>query len=154
MKRILILCFLFIASNTIFAQETATKKKTTTAKTELSAAEKEAKQKICPFLKENCKGSMCLSWKKVGKLEWQKILRIKAEFRLSRNEKTILEEIEEIIEYEVNKLSQTKIELEEVFRWLERTNTRFKTVIEKLEPGMNDKELEVQEGYCILLKGQ
>ena len=45
MKRILILCFLFIASNTIFAQETATKKKTTTAKTELSAAEKEAKQK-------------------------------------------------------------------------------------------------------------
>ena len=22
--------------------------------------EKEAKQKICPFLKENCKGSMCV----------------------------------------------------------------------------------------------
>ena len=34
--------------------------------------EREAKQKVCPFLKENCKGSTCLSWKKVGKLEWQK----------------------------------------------------------------------------------
>ena len=61
-------------------------------------------------------------------------------------------EIEKIIEYEVNKLSQTKIEYEEVFRWLERTNTRFETVIEKLEPEMSDKELEAQEGYCILLK--
>ena len=120
----------------------------------INIQEREAKQKICPFLKENCKGSTCLSWKKVGKLEWQKILRIKAEFRLSRNEKTILEEIEEIIEYELNKLSQTKIELEEVFRWLENTNTRFKAVIEKLESEMTDKELEVQEGYCILLKGQ
>ena len=118
----------------------------------INIQEREAKQKLCPFLRENCKGSMCLSWKKVGKLEWQKILRIKAEFRLSRNEKTILEEIEEIIEYEVNKLSKTKIELEEVFRWLERTNTRFETVIAKLEPEMSDKELEVQEGYCILLK--
>ena len=118
----------------------------------INIQERETKQKLCPFLRENCKGSMCLSWKKVGKLEWQKILRIKAEFRLSRNEKTILEEIEEIIEYEVNKLSQTKIELEEVFRWLERTNTRFETVIAKLEPEMSDKELEVQEGYCILLK--
>ena len=118
----------------------------------INIQEREAKQKLCPFLKENCKGSMCLSWKKVGKLEWQKILRIKAEFRLSRNEKTILEEIEEIIEYELNKLSQTKIELEEVFRWLENTNTRFKAVIEKLEPEMSDKELEAQEGYCILLK--
>ena len=118
----------------------------------INIQEREAKQKVCPFLKENCKGSMCLSWKKVGKLEWQKILRIKAEFRLSRNEKTILEEIEEIIEYELNKLSQTKIELEEVFRWLENTNTRFKAVIEKLEPEMSDKELEAQEGYCILLK--
>ena len=118
----------------------------------INIQEREAKQKVCPFLRENCKGSMCLSWKKVGKLEWQKILRIKAEFRLSRNEKTILEEIEEIIEYELNKLSQTKIELEEVFRWLENTNTRFKAVIEKLEPEMCDKELEAQEGYCILLK--
>ena len=118
----------------------------------INIQEREAKQKVCPFLKENCKGSMCLSWKKVGKLEWQKILRIKAEFRLSRNEKTILEEIEEIIEYELNKLSQTKIELEEVFRWLENTSTRFKAVIEKLEPEMTDKELEAQEGYCILLK--
>ena len=118
----------------------------------INIQEREAKQKICPFLKENCKGSTCLSWKKVGKLEWQKILRIKAEFRLSRNEKTILKEIEKIIEYEINKLNQTKIEYEEVFRWLERTNTRFKTVIEKLEPEMSDKELEVQEGYCILLK--
>ena len=118
----------------------------------INMKEREAKQKICPFLRENCKGSMCLSWKKVGKLEWQKILRIKAEFRLSRNEKTILEEIEEIIEYELNKLSQTKIELEEVFRWLENTSTRFKAVIEKLEPEMSDKELEAQEGYCILLK--
>ena len=97
---------------------------------------------------------MCLSWKKVGKLKWQEILKIKAEFRLSRNEKTILKEIEKIIEYEVNKLNQTKIEYEEVFRWLERTNTRFETVIAKLEPEMSDKELEVQEGYCILLKGQ
>ena len=118
----------------------------------INIQEREAKQKVCPFLKENCKGSMCLSWKKVGKLEWQKILRIKAEFRLSRNEKTIFKEIEKIIEYEINKLSQTKIELEEVFRWLERINTRFKTVVEKLEPEMNDKELEAQEGYCILLK--
>ena len=118
----------------------------------INIQEREAKQKVCPFLRENCKGSMCLSWKKVGKLEWQKILRIKAEFRLSRNEKTILEEIEEIIEYELNKLSQTKIELEEVFRWLESTSTGFKIVIEKLEPKMSDKELEVQEGYCILLK--
>ena len=118
----------------------------------INIQEREAKQKVCPFLKENCKGSMCLSWKKVGKLEWQKILRIKAEFRLSRNEKTILKEIEKIIEYEINKLSQTKIEYEEVFRWLERTNTRFETVIAKLEPEMSDKELEVQEGYCILLK--
>ena len=118
----------------------------------INIQEREAKQKVCPFLRENCKGSMCLSWKKVGKLEWQKILRIKAEFRLSRNEKTILEEIEEIIEYELNKLSQTKIELEELFRWLENTNTRFKAVIEKLEPEMGDKELEAQEGYCILLK--
>ena len=56
----------------------------------INIQEREAKQKVCPFLRENCKGSMCLSWKKVGKLEWQKILRIKAEFRLSRNEKTIL----------------------------------------------------------------
>ena len=118
----------------------------------INIQEREAKQKLCPFLKENCKGSMCLSWKKVGKLKWQEILRIKAEFRLSRNEKTILKEIEKIIEYEVNKLSQTKIELEEVFRWLENTNTRFKAVIEKLEPEMSDKELEAQEGYCILLK--
>ena len=118
----------------------------------INIQEREAKQKVCPFLRENCKGSMCLSWKKVGKLEWQKILRIKAEFRISQNEKTILEEIEEIIEYELNKLSQTKIELEEVFRWLENTNTRFKAVIAKLEPEMSDKELEVQEGYCILLK--
>ena len=118
----------------------------------INIQEREAKQKVCPFLKENCKGSKCLSWKKVGKLEWQKILRIKAEFRLSRNEKTILKEIEEIIEYEVNKLSQRKIELEEVFRWLESTSTGFKTVIEKLEPEMSDKELEAQEGYCILLK--
>ena len=118
----------------------------------INIQEREAKQKVCPFLKENCKGSMCISWKKVGKLEWQKNLRIKAEFRLSRNEKTILKEIEKIIEYEVNKLSQTKIEYEEVFRWLERTNTRFETVIAKLEPEMSDKELEVQEGYCILLK--
>ena len=118
----------------------------------INIQEREAKQKVCPFLKENCKGSMCLSWKKVGKLEWQKILRIKAEFRLSRNEKTILKEIEKIIEYEINKLNQTKIEYEEVFRWLERTNTRFETVIAKLEPEMSDKELEVQEGYCILLK--
>ena len=118
----------------------------------INIQEREAKQKICPFLRENCKGSMCLSWKKVGKLEWQKILRIKAEFRLSRNEKTILKEIEKIIEYEINKLSQTKIEYEEVFRWLERTNTRFETVIAKLEPEMSDKELEAQEGYCILLK--
>ena len=120
----------------------------------INIQEREAKQKVCQFLRENCKGSMCLSWKKVGKLEWQKILRIKAEFRLSRNEKTIFKEIEKIIEYEVNKLNQTKIEYEEVFRWLERTNTRFKTVIEKLEPKMSDKELEAQEGYCILLKGQ
>ena len=118
----------------------------------INIQEREAKQKICPFLRENCKGSTCLSWKKVGKLEWQKILRIKAEFRLSRDEKTILKEIEKIIEYEVNKLNQTKIEYEEIFRWLERTSTRFKTVIEKLEPEMSDKELEVQEGYCILLK--
>ena len=119
----------------------------------INIQEREAKQKVCPFLKENCKGSMCLSWKKVGKLEWQKILRIKAEFRLSRNEKTIFKEIEKIIEYEVGKLSQTKIEYyEEVLRWLERTNTIFKTVIEKLEPEMREKELEVQEGYCILLK--
>ena len=118
----------------------------------INIQEREAKQKVCPFLRENCKGSMCLSWKKVGKLEWKKILRIKAEFRLSRNEKTIFKEIEKIIEYEINKLSQTKIEYEEVFRWLERTNTRFETVIAKLEPEMSDKELEVQEGYCILLK--
>ena len=118
----------------------------------INIQEREAKQKLCPFLKENCKGSMCLSWKKVGKLEWQKILRIKAEFRLSRNEKTILEEIEEIIEYEINKLNQTKIYEEEVLKWLERTNTRFETVIAKLEPEMSDKELEAQEGYCILLK--
>ena len=118
----------------------------------INIQEREAKQKVCPFLRENCKGSTCLSWKKVGKLEWQKIIRIKAEFRLSRNEKTILKEIEKIIEYEINKLSQTKIEYEEVFRWLERTNTRFETVIAKLEPEMSDKELEVQEGYCILLK--
>ena len=118
----------------------------------INIQEREAKQKVCPFLKENCKGSMCLSWKKVDKLKWQEILKIKAEFRLSRNEKTILEEIEEIIEYEVNKLSQTKIEYKEVLRWLERTNTRFETVIAKLEPEMSDKELEVQEGYCILLK--
>ena len=55
----------------------------------INIQEREAKQKVCPFLRENCKGSMCLSWKKVGKLEWQKILRIKAEFRLSKNEKTI-----------------------------------------------------------------
>ena len=118
----------------------------------INIQEREAKQKVCTFLRENCKGSMCLSWKLVGKLEWQKILRIKAEFRLSRNEKTIFKEIEKIIEYEVNKLNQTKIELEEVFRWLERTNTRFEKVIAKLEPEMSDKELEVQEGYCILLK--
>ena len=118
----------------------------------INIQEREAKQKVCPFLKENCKGSMCLSWKKVGKLKWQEILRIKAEFRLSQNEKTIFKEIEKIIEYEINKLSKTKIEYEEVFRWLERTNTRFETVIAKLEPEMNDKELEVQEGYCILLK--
>ena len=118
----------------------------------INIQEREAKQKKCPFLRENCKGSMCLSWKKVGKLKWQEILKIKAEFRLSRNEKTILEEIEEIIEYEVNKLSQTKIEYKEVLRWLERTNTRFQTVIAKLEPEMSDKELEAQEGYCILLK--
>ena len=118
----------------------------------INIQEREAKQKLCPFLKENCKGSMCLSWKKVGKLKWQEILRIKAEFRLSQNEKTIFKEIEKIIEYEINKLSKTKIEYEEVFRWLERTNTRFETVIAKLEPEMSDKELEVQEGYCILLK--
>ena len=118
----------------------------------INIQEREAKQKVCPFLKENCKGSMCLSWKKVGKLKWQEILRIKAEFRLSQNEKTIFKEIEKIIEYEINKLSKTKIEYEEVFRWLERTNTRFETVIAKLEPEMSDKELEVQEGYCILLK--
>ena len=120
----------------------------------INIQERKAKQKICPFLKENCKGSMCLSWKKVGKLEWQKILRIKAEFRLSRNEKTIFKEIEKIIEYEVNKPSQTKIEYEKIFRWLEKTSTSFKTVIEKLEPEMSDKELEAQKGYCILLKGQ
>ena len=118
----------------------------------INIQEREAKQKVCPFLKENCKGSMCLSWKKVDKLKWQEILRIKAEFRLSQNEKTIFKEIEKIIEYEINKLSKTKIEYEEVFRWLERTNTRFETVIAKLEPEMSDKELEVQEGYCILLK--
>ena len=118
----------------------------------INIQEREAKQKVCPFLKENCKGSMCLSWKKVGKLKWQEILKIKAEFRLSRNEKTILKEIEKIIEYEVNKLNQTKIEYKEVFRWLESTSTGFKTVIEKLEPEMCDKELEFQEGYCILLK--
>ena len=118
----------------------------------INIQEREAKQKVCPFLKENCKGSMCLSWKKVGKLKWQEILRIKAEFRLSQNDKTIFKEIEKIIEYEINKLSKTKIEYEEVFRWLERTNTRFETVIAKLEPEMSNKELEVQEGYCILLK--
>ena len=35
----------------------------------INIQEREAKQKVCPFLRENCKGSMCLSWKKVGKLE-------------------------------------------------------------------------------------
>ena len=120
----------------------------------INIQEREAKKKVCPFLRENCKGSMCLSWKKVGKLKWQEILRIKAEFRRSKNEKTINKEIEKIIEYEVNKLNQTKIEYKEVLRWLESTSIVFKTVIAKLEPEMNDKELEVQEGYCILLKGQ
>ena len=63
----------------------------------INIQEREAKQKVCPFLKENCKGSMCLSWKKVGKLEWQKILRIKAEFRLSRNEKLYLKKLKKLL---------------------------------------------------------
>ena len=49
--------------------------------------EKEAKQKICPFLKENCKGSMCLSWKKVGKLDFREVLKLKANLRLTDEEK-------------------------------------------------------------------
>ena len=38
--------------------------------------------------------------------------------------------------------------LEEAIKELEE----YESDIEKLEPEMSDKELEVQEGYCILLK--
>ena len=52
----------------------------------INIQEREAKQKVCPFLRENCKGSMCLSWKKVG-LDFREVLKIKVDLRLTDKEK-------------------------------------------------------------------
>ena len=117
--------------------------------------EKEAKQKICPFLKENCKGSMCLSWKKVGNLDFQEVLKTKVELRLTDEEKNRFKLLEEVIErdlYKANQTYPTKTTYEDVYRWLESKNTRFDTIMTKLAPELSDVESETQEGYCIMLK--
>lgn len=117
--------------------------------------EKEAKQKVCPFIKENCKGSMCLSWKKVGNLDFREVLKTKVEFRLTDKEKGTFKWLEETIERDLDKAKQTlptKTEYEDVYKWLERKNTMFETVMTKLAPELTDEESETQEGYCIMLK--
>ncbi len=117
--------------------------------------EKEAKQKICPFLKENCKGSMCFSWKKVCNLDFLKVLKLKAEFRLADKEKGTFKLLERVLEddlYKANQTHPTKITYEDVYEWLEKRNTRFETIMTKLAPKLSDEESETQEGYCIMLK--
>ena len=39
-----------------------------------------------------------------------------------------------------------------MYKWLESKNTRFETIMVKLESELSDEESETQEGYCILLK--
>ena len=117
--------------------------------------EKEAKQKICPFLKENCKGSMCFSWKKVGNLDFRKVLKTKVELRLTDKEKGNFKWLEETIERDLDKAKQTyptKTDYEDVYKRLEIGNTAFDTILTKLEPELSDEESETQEGYCIMLK--
>ena len=117
--------------------------------------EKEAKQKICPFLKENCKGSMCLSWKKAGNLDFLEVLKLKVDLRLTDEEKNRFKLLEDVIVRELYKANQTyptKTNYEEVYGWLERRNTRFETIMTKLAPKLSDEESEIQEGYCIILK--
>ena len=117
--------------------------------------EKEAKQKICPFLKENCKGSMCLSWKKVGNLDFLEVLKLKVDLRLTDEEKNRFKLLEEVIERDLDKANQTyptKTNYEEVYKWLESKNTRFETIMAKLESELSNEESEIQEGYCIILK--
>ena len=118
--------------------------------------EKEAKQKICPFLKENCKGSMCLSWKKVGNLDFREILKTKVRLRLTDKEKNQFKRLDDLLEhdlYRANQIHPTEIKYEEVYKQLEIGNTAFDTILAKLEPELSDEESETQEGYCIMLKG-
>ena len=117
--------------------------------------EKEAKQKICPFIKENCKGSMCLSWKKVGNIDFLEVLKLKVDLRLTDDEKNRFKLLEDVIERDLDKANQTyptKTTYEDVYRWLESKNTRFDTIMTKLAPELSDVESESQEGYCIMLK--
>ena len=117
--------------------------------------EKEAKQKICPFLKENCKGSMCISWKKVCNLDFREVLKTKVDLRLTDKEKNTFKRLEETIERDLDKAKETcptKTDYEDVYKWLESGNTIFEPVMTKLAPKLTDEELETQEGYCIMLK--
>ena len=117
--------------------------------------EKEAKQKICPFLKENCKGSMCLSWEKVGNLDFLEVLKTKVELRLTDKEKNQFKRLDDLLKYDLYKANQihpTEIKYEDVYKRLEIGNTAFDTILTKLEPELSDEESETQEGYCIMLK--
>ena len=98
---------------------------------------------------------MCLSWKKVGNLDFLEVLKLKVDLRLTDKEKTTFKWLEETIERDLDEAKQTystKTTYEEVYKWLERKNTMFETVMTKLEPELTDEESETQEGYCILLK--
>ena len=39
-----------------------------------------------------------------------------------------------------------------MYKWLESKNTRFETIMAKLESELSNEESEIQEGYCIILK--
>ena len=119
--------------------------------------EREAKEKFCPFINDNCKGRKCLSWVETNeKIEYLDALEIKAEKRLSTDEKKIFEDIKKmifnIISHQFKWKSADEIPFPEILNYIARESKCFKEVIEKLKTDLTNEELESRTGFCILLK--